>query len=438
LYFDIGRGKLGAARRLPSAEAWLARLSHLHAAQGEDDTRMGKLYSIPQVDMRQPARMKFTLPDPSASIMTRRRMLELTGGALACLPFSALGAEDPKADAAKPAKPEKKEPLKDPYEDAVLVDGEPPLPEEGAFTFAVLPDTQNYSEKFPDTYLAQTRWIVEQKERRRIAGVFHLGDITNHNLPEQWENARRAMKVLEEGRMPYCMVPGNHDYSEKGKCQDRTTLLNNYFRTEDLRKLPHWGGNYDKEPERMENNFQLMEAAGRKFLILGLEFGPRGDVVRWANEVVAAHKDREVILLTHAFIYFDDTRYNWKKYGDKQTWNPHDYGVAKATGDDVNDGEQLWEKLVSKHENFILTLNGHVLKDGLGRFVTETPGKRAIPQLLVNFQMRPRGGDGWLRLIEMHPDGSAQTYDFSPTRNQRNESKQNQFAMSLAPIGGKA
>jgi hypothetical protein len=34
----------------------------------------------------------------------------------------------------------------DPYADGILIDGEPPLPQEGAFCFAVLPDTQNYSD----------------------------------------------------------------------------------------------------------------------------------------------------------------------------------------------------------------------------------------------------------------------------------------------------
>jgi hypothetical protein len=52
--------------------------------------------------------------------------------------------------------------------------------------------------------------------------------------------------------------------------------------------------------------------------------------------------------------------------------------------------------------------------------------------------MRPKGGDGWLRLIEMRADGSAQTYDYSPTRQQRNESAQNQFALELASIGGRS
>lgn len=352
---------------------------------------------------------------------TRRHFIKATAAALPALPGQAF-AQTEKVD---------------PYADGVLIDGAPALPEEGSFTFAVLPDTQNYSEKYPETYVAQTEWIVAQRESRRIAGVFHLGDITNRNTPEQWENARRAMKVLHDAKIPVCMVPGNHDYSKGGGATDRTTLLNDYFPAADAKQRPCWGGNYDKEPDRMENNFQIIEAADRKFLILGLEFGPRADVLRWANDVAAAHTGHEIILLTHAFIYFDDTRYDWKKHGQKQSWNPHDYGVAKNSGDDVSDGEEIWNGLICKHRNFILTLNGHVLGDGLGRIVTAAPDGRAIPQVLVNYQMRPKGGDGWLRLIEMRRDGTARTRDYSPTRNQRNESPQNQFDLTLPPLGGK-
>ena len=74
------------------------------------------------------------------------------------------------------------------------------------------------------------------------------------------------------------------------------------------------------------------------------------------------------------------------------------------------------------------------LDDGLGRLGTASQG-REIPQQLVNFQMRPNGGDGWLRLIEMRPDGTAQTYDYSPTRSQHNESQQNQFAFRVPTVG---
>lgn len=326
------------------------------------------------------------------------------------------------------------EPKKGPYDDGKLVAGEPPGIEKGSFTVAVLPDTQNYSEKFPEQYLAQTKWLVDNREKRKIACVLHLGDVTNHNTEPEWENAQKAMQQLD-GQLPYFMALGNHDYSAGGGCKDRTTLFNKYFALEKYAKLPTFGGVYDKEPEQLENSFHRFEVGDRKFLVLCLEFGPRADVVRWANEVAAKHADREAILVTHAYMYYDETRYDWKKYGSKQSWNPHGYPVAKATNDDVSDGEDLWNNLVSKHENFILTLNGHVLNDGLGRMTSQTPKQRDVHQVLVNFQMKPKGGDGWLRLLEFKADGrTVQTYDYSPTRDERNESGQNQFAMQLAKV----
>lgn len=357
--------------------------------------------------------------------MTRRDTLKFLAAAATAPWLGQAAADDPpKTPAPKP----------DPYADCVLVAGEPPKPAMDSFTIAVLPDTQHYSEKHPDTYLAQTKWIIEQQKDRRIACVLHLGDITNHNAPAEWNNAQKAMRELD-GRVPYFFLPGNHDYSEKGECRDRTTLLNEYFPLGHYKSWPTFGGVYDREPDRMENSFHLFSAGGREFLVLALEFGPRGDVVRWANDVLSRHPRREAILITHALIYYDDTRYDWKKYGIKQKWNPHTYPVAKTTNDDVADGEELWNNLIAKHENVILTLNGHVLGDGLGRVTTKTPGGRDVPQMLVNYQFRPHGGDGWLRLLEFYADGhTVDVGDYSPTRHQRNDSPQSRFSIQVSPV----
>jgi predicted phosphodiesterase len=321
-----------------------------------------------------------------------------------------------------------------PYDDAVLVPGEPPAIAKDSFTVVLLPDTQNYSEKFPEQYFAQTRWIVENREKRNIACVLHLGDITNRNTRPEWENAQKAMHMLD-GHVPYFLTLGNHDYSDGGVCKDRTTLFNEYFPLSKYKQSKHFGGVYDQEPDRLENNYHTFEAGGRKFVVISLEFGPRADVLRWANDVAKKHADREAILITHAYLYSDNTRYDWKQYGAKQTWNPHSYGVAKATDDDVHDGEEMWQKLITQHENFILTLNGHVLHDGLGQLTSQTPGQRDVHQILVNFQMKPQGGDGWLRLLEFKNDGqTVQTYDYSPTRGERNESEKNQFQLKLAKV----
>ncbi len=80
-----------------------------------------------------------------------------------------------------------------------------------------------------------------------------------------------------------------------------------------------------------------------------------------------------------------------------------------------------------------MTLNGHVLNDGLGRISSGNARGKQVHQLLVNFQMKPKGGDGWLRLMEFSPSRKTiNVVDYSPTREQQNHSTQNKFELPWA------
>jgi hypothetical protein len=303
-----------------------------------------------------------------------------------------------------------------------------PTPARGSFTIVVLPDTQIYSDRYPQNFEAQTRWIVEHKSRRNIACVLHLGDIVDNDVEPQWANARRAIDLLH-GEVPYFMCTGNHDYD--GDAATRKTHFNEYFPLSRFTDAKEFGGVYDREPDRLDNSFHRFQAGGRDWLVVSLEFGPREDVVRWANEVVASHPRHGAILITHAYTYHDDTRYDWHTKGLTQDYNVYTYGVAKAEGG-VNDGEQLWRKLVTRHPNFLITLNGHVLGDGVGRLTTNGTAGQPVHQMLYNCQEKPNGGDGWLRLLEFQADGrTVEVYDYSPVLDQLNTSPDNRFQLKV-------
>ncbi len=350
-------------------------------------------------------------------------------------------------------------------EEAPLVHQEPLPFVEGAFTIVVLPDTQGYAEDFPWIFEAQTGWIANNVKRRNIVFVLHLGDITDDNTPEQWKVAQRALRRLD-GIVPYALALGNHDIGDRGKSATRDTLFNTYFPIEHYKTLSTFGGVFDAEPDRMDNSFHLFSASNRKnsrknqpcavdrdskdhnsglrsldrfsaggrdFLVLALEFGPRDVVVDWANRVLDRYPNRTAILITHAYLYVDDTRYDWKTYGKKQMWNPHSYRMGQKEGG-CNDGEELWNKLVSKHPNMLMTLNGHCLLDGLGRKTSQGDAGNPVHQMLVNFQMKPRLGDGFLRLMEFLPDGeTVQVKDYSPLLNAYRDSPDNHFTLKIPP-----
>jgi len=301
----------------------------------------------------------------------------------------------------------------------------------GSWTLVVLPDTQIYSQNYPELFEDQTRWIVENKERHNIKYVLHLGDIVNNNTDlVQWTNARAAMSVLD-GVVPYAIVPGNHDYGPGGSASDRSTYFNDFFPLTNYLSWPTFGG--VMEPNKLDNSYHLFSAGGVDWLILALEWGPRNGAAAWASQIASNYPARKKILITHAYMYFDDTRYDWAVKGAGQRWNPHSYGTAGDPGG-TNDGEELWEKLVKIHPNFTMVFNGHVLNDGLGRLSSTNDHGDVVHQMLVNYQMKALGGEAFLRLVEFHPDGkTVQVKAYSPYYGTFKTDAENQFRLTLQP-----
>ena len=266
----------------------------------------------------------------------------------------------------------------------------------GSWTLAILPDTQIYSLSYPGLHVAQTHWIAANREKRKIRFTLGLGDITDRNTPVEWERAAAAMKILTDAGVQWAVVTGNHDHGPGGDASTRDTRLNDYFSLEERAEQPTFGG--AMEEGKLENTFHRFEAGGRKWIVMCLEWAPRDVAVDWANKVMSEHADRDGILVTHAFMFNDDTRYDDR--GPKQPWNPHAYRTPAP----VNDGQELWDKLVRKHR-FVFTLNGHVLGDGTGYRVDRNDAGQRVHQILSNYQFRPLGGEGYLRLMEFAPDG---------------------------------
>jgi hypothetical protein len=278
---------------------------------------------------------------------------------------------------------------------------------EGSSMLAVLPDTQYYSLNYPGVYDAQTSWIATHARRRSIAYVLHLGDIVDQNTPREWQRAAQAMSLLD-GIVPFALVPGNHDLGPGGNATTRATLLNQFFPYDRAAMSPTFGGAF--EPGKLENTYHFLSVGGRDYIVLALEWGPRDEVVAWADQVMNEHPDKWGIMITHAYMNNNDLRYDISDTAHPQDFNPHVYGTLGT----VNDGEELWRKLISKHP-FVMTFNGHVLGDGTGYLASVTKFGNTCHQMLSNYQFRNLGGEGYMRLIEFLPDGrTVRVYTYSP------------------------
>ena len=295
-----------------------------------------------------------------------------------------------------------------------------------AFSLVVLPDTQIYAWKHPKIFSAQTRWIEENREAFNIRYVLHVGDVVEHNNDKEWKSARRAFARLD-GKVPYAVALGNHDMGPGGSAETRASLFGKHFPLADFRRWPSFGGVYDKEPDKPDNSYHSFRAGGRHWMILALEFGPRDDVLRWADEVVAMHPEHLVILITHAYLDRDGRRYD--RAVPDQHYPPYAYPIARDRAG-LNSGEDIWRKLVSKHRNAVMVVSGHVTV--AARLTSKGDAGNRVHQMLVNYQDQERGGNGWLRLLRFSPGAwTVDVQDYSPVLDKWSDHPDRRFVLSL-------
>jgi hypothetical protein len=296
------------------------------------------------------------------------------------------------------------------------------------FTIVALPDTQFYSASYPQIFNQQTQWIRDNTAALNIKLVLGEGDIVNGGGEiYQWQNADAAMKTLD-GVVPYMSVIGNHDYDQNdpSKRTPSTVNFNNYFGPNRYSGQPWYKGTFT--PGSNENFYGEFTFSGTTFLVIALEFMPRSTVLDWANNLIANNPDKEVILLTHAYEYSDNTR-----MGHCDQWSKDAFNVSAD-----NDGNDMWDRLVRKHKNISLVLNGHVTAgDGTGRRTDLGDNGNLVNQVLADYQTLPNGGNGWLRIMTFHP--STNTIDvktYSPFLNAYMTDAENQFTLTWHAQGG--
>ncbi len=291
-------------------------------------------------------------------------------------------------------------------------------PAAGEFTLIVVPDTQRYAAFFPEIFLSQFNWISQVAEPLNAKYVLHLGDLVEEGSEAEWTVADRAFRLID-GVVPYMVVPGNHDYDRAAyKAGFRVaSRYNAVFSPWRFRGRSNYGGQLGNTAN---NSFGYFQAARQQFLVLGLEYGPDDETLAWADSLVSNH-DQKVILVTHCYMYDDDTR-----LGEGDKWSP------KKSNPEWNDGEEIWNKLVYGNDNIIMVLSGHVKGDGTGLLVSDNEAGQPVIQMLSNYQFLTHGGEGWLRILKFEPNqGTIRVYTYSPWRKQFRSESDQEFSVPL-------
>jgi len=248
------------------------------------------------------------------------------------------------------------------------------------FTLVVIPDTQWWSQSYPERFTASTNWVVGNRIVKNIKFVIQVGDIVNqYEQSFQWVNANTAMSILD-GKVPYCFAVGNHDML-KGEpeyvphASRDTTFFNDTFPYTRYENEPWYGGRMLNDvfvpSDNYDNTYLFFNAGGMEFMVLSLSCAPTDDILAWADGIMAAHPNKRVIFLTHSYMH----------------------GNARLLSDQYsppggNAGEQIWKKFVKKHPNIFLVVCGHLAN---GRLTSTGDSGNLVHQFVNN--------SDWLRIL---------------------------------------
>ena len=312
------------------------------------------------------------------------------------------------------------------------------------FSIAVLPDTQWYTTRGwfwidndatginlprmtndgPETFNAQTQWIVNNRQAWNIAYVAHVGDVVEtesgvqnvadpdhpdelKTLPNQWVVASRAMAFLEDPittglkyGIPFGVLAGNHDLT---KTFD-STQFNRFFGESRFAGRSYYLQGYPAGTN--DNSAVVFCAGGMKFLVINLRFAPTRDVLRWARKKLQRYRNHRAIVVSH-FVLNNKNRI-------------------------FGDGAKIYTALKTK-PNLFLMLGGHIEAEA---YRTESrEGMTSVHMLVADYSARDeahpgfrthdtgeglawQGGNGWMRILKFSPtQNRIQVYTYSPTMN---------------------
>jgi hypothetical protein len=263
----------------------------------------------------------------------------------------------------------------------------------GTFSIVAIPDTQYYGgSDVSFVYADQMNWIKNNAAAYNIKLVLGLGDIVDNGggtgcttaLPNEpstalWQNASNAVGILDSANIPYMMTIGNHDYDCHNDIPEPRTAanFNQYFGpSRYANKSWFTAGQHGwYETGSNENFYNTFVINGRDFLVLSLEFFPRTVVLNWANTVVSAFPNHEVIVIMHAFLNYDTSGSpgSASRLGNGMSDSAATYYPGFATSGIANNGSDMWTKFVSLHPNIRTVLSGHIRLPSPGTYAVNDP-----------------------------------------------------------------
>lgn len=273
-----------------------------------------------------------------------------------------------------------------------------------AYSFMVIGDTQKVNYHDPNKFHLIYDYVNNSIEEKNVKFVMGLGDITDTSSPEEWTRATAGIYQLD-GRVPYSMARGNNGHDSK-ETFEKAFPMSKYADV--------IAGSFEGN---MRNVYHTFEVGQVKYLVLVLDCSVTDEALDWANEVVAAHPDRNVIVTTHLYM----------------THSGHRIEAGEYLSDTGNSGYNIWDKLLRKHKNICLLLCGHAPCDQIVTVQSEGDNGNIVTQMLLDPQAvdLSDGSSGLVATFYFSEDGKDVTVEYYSPIMKKYFLTVNQFSFQL-------
>lgn len=306
---------------------------------------------------------------------------------------------------------------------APWVDVEERDPESYDYSIAVVGDTQNLTYYYPEALTTLYDWIVANAESKKIGFVMGVGDINEKDSDAEWILSSAQIEKLRDAGIPQSLVcGGTHDsIPQFNKYLPYTEYVSAYEGKVVYGFYDDGSGEYS-----LSNAYQLITIGQTPYMFLTLEWAPKAGHVAWANEVIAAHPEYNVIISTHAYLAEDGTPFNTYHHA-----TPDSTGAKAAYN-----GAELWNELIRRHENIVMVLGGHDTSDFVvKREVYGDHGNRIV-QMLINPQHTDliQKGTGMVAMLYFSDGGRTVDFEYYSTVQDKLYREENQFSFEMPKV----
>ncbi len=335
------------------------------------------------------------------------------------------------------------------YEKKFFIDdGSVTDPTDYDYSFAIIGDQQvmvqyaremNSDKNFKLIY----DYIIDNADSKKIAHVFNLGDIvqtTYEYEPTHTDTHKNRMEAEAkfayeqiarlDGVLDYSLVRGNHD---------GPVFYEEYFGINS--SYTGYSSHIEDYYINSSNSVHYFSAGELDYMVVTLDFGAGDSVIEWANEVIAAHPNHNVIITTHAYMHRTGELLANSTLCARKPDGTNDPLYNTAMGALANNGDDMWNKLVKKHANIVMVLSGHVDTEDV--VLTELKGDNGntVINMLINPQgmdteYKSQGGVGAVAMFYFSNGGKTVEVRYYSTVQEGYIKTENQYTFTINTIQG--